>query len=177
MTNEAQPQFMMFRIPKDAAILESLGRISLLHGHLDHMLRMTIKSIAGVEVEDAVDATIYEGSSSLRQRIRRLARARLGDGPALIRLQAILTRAKHATEKRNELLHSVWAGPAHDDGDAQLRTAERTWKPMPTVDELRTLEAELASVTAELNDARLEGFLAQAMKSRPPPSEWDSPPA
>jgi hypothetical protein len=97
---------MHFRPTKK--ILAAIGAIALRHGQLDNALRMTIKDLTGVDQTEALDATVRDGSGELRERIRKLARQRLGDGAALVRLQALLTRVRRATDKRNELMHAVW---------------------------------------------------------------------
>jgi len=134
------------------------------HAHLDHILRMTVKSLGEVSVQQALDATAYEGSATLRERIRKLAKLRLGEGSALLQLQALLNRCKRVTEKRNDIVHSIWAREL--DGDPQVRTEDHGWKPIPTIDELNTLSAELKLLISELNIARLEGFLSEAIAAR-----------
>ncbi|MGA7263547.1 MAG: hypothetical protein WCB44_00790 [Stellaceae bacterium] len=96
-------------IPEDPAVVGAVGRIALRHGQLDYMLRMTIKSLGGLSTQDALDATARLGSRDLRERIRKLARHRLGEGAPLLRLEAILQRVAKATERRNHLLHTLWA--------------------------------------------------------------------
>jgi hypothetical protein len=160
-TTQSSAQMMAFHVPGDARILESLGRIALRHAHLDHILRMTIKTLGEVSVREGLDPTSFEGSRVLRERIRKIARNKLGEGTALIKLQAQLERARRATENRNELIHNIWAQPL--DGEPQIRTNDHTWKPIPTIDALNALENEIASITEELNDGRLDGFLSEAL--------------
>jgi hypothetical protein len=38
--------------------------------------------------------------------------------------------------------------------------------PLPTVEELKNLANEIAEITQELNEARLEGFLKEALDGR-----------
>lgn len=154
---------MTFHIP-DAKILEALGTITLRHGHLDHVLRMTVKTLGEVSVQQALDATAFEGSAALRERIRKLAKAKLGEGNALLQLQALLERCRRATEKRNDLIHSIWAREL--DGDPKVRTNDHVWKPIPTIEQLNALSTELEFLTGELNSARLEGFLSPAIAVR-----------
>ncbi|MDO8703883.1 MAG: hypothetical protein Q7J84_02945 [Sulfuricaulis sp.] len=163
---EASSNYHMiaFSIPKDPEILKTLGAITLRHGHLDHILRMTIKSLGRVDVQQALDATAFQGSSALRERIRKLAKSSLGEGNALLQLQALLERCRRATEKRNDLIHNIWAREL--DGDTQMRTKDHSWKPIPTIDELEKLSRELELLTNELNTARLEGFLFEAITAK-----------
>ena len=57
-------------IPDDPAVVAAVGRIALRHGQLDYILRMTIKTLAGLSIQDGLDATARLGSRDLRERIR-----------------------------------------------------------------------------------------------------------
>jgi hypothetical protein len=157
---------MMFHIPEEQDLLAAYGELSLRHEHLTHILRMTIKTLARLEVAEALDATAYDGAARLRERIRTLARQKLGEGEALLKLQAILERCKRATEKRNDLVHSVWGKEL--DGAPFRRGNDHTWLPLPTVEELKAVGDEIRLLTETLNDARLFGFLAEALAKRMP---------
>lgn len=152
---------MMFHIPEDSNLLAAYGELSLRHEHLTHILRMTIKTLARLEVSEALDATAYDGASRLRERIKTLARQRLGEGEALLKLQAILEQCKRVTEKRNELIHSVWGKEL--DGEPFRRGIDHVLQPLPTVEELKKVGAEILRLTESLNKARLEGFLAESL--------------
>ena len=156
-------RMMTFHIPTEP-ILACLGTIALRHGHLDYILRMTIKSLAGVSIRQALDATAFEGSRTLRQRIQKLASRRLGEGKALLQLQALLERCRRASEERNELTHNIWAKEL--DGDPKIRDGNHDWNPLPTIDDLTALANELEAITVELNDARLNGFLAEVLTAK-----------
>ena len=153
-----------FHIPQDSELLGALGIIALRHAHLDYILRMTIKTLGEVTIQQALDATAFESSRGLRDRIRKLAKQKLGEGNPLIQLQALLERFKRATEKRNDLIHTIWA--CELDGEALRRTNDHNWKPLPTIEELNSLSEELTVLTNELNNARLLGFLAEALAAR-----------
>ena len=155
---------VIFHVPDDQHLLAALGEISLRHEHLNHILKMTIKSLAGLTPAEAFDATAYEGSSALRERIRKLARQKLGEGAPLLKLQALMTRAGRLTEKRNDLTHGLWAEEL--DGDPGVMSAPGELRPLPSVDELKTLASEIEALTKELNVARLEGFLKIAMDEK-----------
>jgi len=125
---------------------------------------MTIRTLAEVSIEEALDATAFVGSGALRDRIQKLARSRLGEGQALLKLQAILERCRRATEKRNDWIHSIWAREL--DGDPQLRTSDHKWTKPPGVEELQALADEIGRLTEELNRARLDGFIFEALTIR-----------
>jgi len=154
-----------FHVPDDKDLLAAFGEVTLRHEHLNHILRMTIKTLARLRPDEALDATAYDGSSQLRERIRKLARQRLGEGEPLLKLQALLERCKRATDKRNELIHGIWA--KERDGDPLRRGADHTWQPLPTVAELMALGADIQTLTQSLNAARLDGFLSEALSKRP----------
>lgn len=153
-----------FHVPDDAQLLAVLGEIALRHEHLNHILKMTIKSLANVSVEEAVRATRYQGSRQLRERVGKLARQRLGEGEPLIRLQALLAECERVTEARNRFIHGLWAKEL--DGDPQLRDEFGESGPVPTLDELRRLATEVELVAGKLNQARLFGFLDKALQTR-----------
>lgn len=94
---------MTLHVPSDKELLAAFWEVALRHEHLTHILHMTIKTLARLRVDEALDATAYDGARELRQRIRRLARRRLGEGEPLLKLQALLERCCRATERRNEL--------------------------------------------------------------------------
>ena len=150
-----------FHVPEDHDLLAAFEVLSLRHEHLNYILRMTIKTLGGLSVEEALDATAYDGSARLRERINKLARQRLGEGQPLLRLQAILERCRRATEKRNELIHNVWAKEL--DGEAFRKGSDHSRQPLPSVQELQNLTQEIESLTHTLNAARVEGFLAEAL--------------
>lgn len=165
MSADQNVKMMLFHVPEDKELLAAYGELSLRHEHLTHILRMTIKSLAGLEVTETLDATAYDGAAKLRDRIRTLARQRLGEGEPLLKLQALLERGKRATEKRNDFIHSVWGKEL--DGEAFRRTNDHSWQPLPTVEELNSLGNDILILTNQLNEARLTGFLAEALAKRP----------
>jgi hypothetical protein len=110
-------------------ILVAIGKIAIRHGQLDYSLKMTVRTLAGISIIEAVDATERQSSSALRDRVRKLARKRFGESQTLVHLDALLTRARRATERRNELLHALWA---HElDGDPVMRSVGSEFRPIP----------------------------------------------
>jgi hypothetical protein len=162
----AQDQRLIgFHIPEDEELLAAFGVVSIRHGHLDYLLKMTIRQLTGLSVDDARDAMAYENSSSLRKRIKRFARQAIGDCPELLKLQALMERCKRATEKRNLLMHNVYVKVV--DGDPMMTGRDGTYHALPTVDELDNLSDELKALGEELNDARLNGgYLELALQKK-----------
>lgn len=155
-----------FYVPEDPEVLRAIAVVSVRHAHLDYILRMTIKTLVGPNVtpKEALDATRFEGSARLRDRIRKLAKKRLGDGETLVRIQALLERARRATDRRNQLIHNIWA--QNSEGVPLMRTDDHEWRDPPTPQELDDFATQLASLTNEINEARLSGFLFEALNGK-----------
>ena len=152
-------------IPDDNSVLVAVGTIALRHSQLDYILRMTVKSILRISVREARNATARQGSRELRNRVRILAKQKFGEGETLVKLDALLNRARRATENRNDVLHSLWAQDR--DGNAVIRDDDSdTFQPGPNKDDLETLANDLAIIASELNSARLDGFLKDLVKER-----------
>jgi hypothetical protein len=154
-------QMISFHIPEEPELLATLGEVALRHVQMNHILKMTIKTLTNLTPEEAIAATKYESSSQLRDRIKKLARKQLGEGAPLLKLQAIMTNCERLTTKRNELVHGLWAKEL--DGDAHIRDAYGKTRPLPKPQELKELAMELEQLTYRLNFERLEGFLKQAL--------------
>ena len=153
-----------FYVPEDADLLSALAKVTIRHEALNHILKMTIKSITGITLSEASYALKYENISSLRQRIKKLTRKELGEGKALLKLQALLGRAEQVSDKRNKYIHGLWVKEL--DGDPGIMVVSGDIHPLPTVQELESLDNEIAELTQELNTARLEGFLKEALDAR-----------
>lgn len=148
-------------IPEDKEFLSGVGKVALLHEQLNYILRMTIRTLSCLKVAEALDATASDTAARLRERIKKLARQRLGEGEPLLKLQALLERCKRATEKRNELIHSIAARTL--DGAPILEGRGQLSRPLPKVAELSALAECLLNLIEELNRARFDGFLHAAL--------------
>jgi len=73
----------------------------------------------------------------------------------------LLTDCQKLTEKRNELIHGLWAKELN--GDAKIRDEYGSVRPLPKVKELTKLAKEMKNFTEVLNFERLEGFLKNAL--------------
>jgi hypothetical protein len=147
----------------DADVLAAIGSVAVRHGQLDYCLRMTVKTLARVNFRDGLDGTARQTSFGLRDRIKKLARKHIGEGPALVKLDAILTRARQATEKRNELLHAFWCQILNGEQGMYI---DQAFEPIPTIEKLNALATELEGIANELNTARMKGFLHEALQLR-----------
>ncbi len=150
-------------LPQDPKILAAIGAVSVRHGQLDYALRMTVKSISGIGIGPALDATEGMSSHELRRLIRKMAREKLGDASnSYLLVAALLTRAQEATRHRNELMHGLWVFHL-DEGRDRFRHKGREWRETPEADELTGLADETAQIADELHEARLHGFLKEAL--------------
>jgi len=94
--------------------------------------------------------------------IAREAYEALGKGEALEGIEELLSQCEAVTERRNEIVHSVWA--KWYEGSEQLFDGDRVL-PIPTIAELETLEREIHQLAEAINGARLWGFIAHALRS------------
>ena len=157
-------KMIMFHVPEDKELLAAFGEVAIRHEHMSHILKMTIRTLTGVSVDEAVKATAHENISQIRTRIKKIARTKLGEGEALIKLQAILCDCKHLTDKRNELTHCLWTQEL--DRDAQLRDPHGNTQPLPTAQDLLDLAKSMGELTNRINRERFEGFLYQALSQK-----------
>jgi hypothetical protein len=158
-----------FHIPVDnRELLAALGEISLRHGHIDHVMKLLIKTFSDVTIQEAMDATARESSWNLREWVKKLARDKLGKGPALVKVQALLERASRITERRNALVHILCG--KDQDGNPVAATEDLTvWKPLPTVADLNALAADMAALRVDISKARGKfGFITQALVKKKP---------
>lgn len=155
-------KMIMFYVPEDKDLLAVMGKITLRHEHMNHILKMTVKSLVNLTPSQAFDALKYTGSGELRKRINKLAKRRLQEGEALLKLQAILTRAERLTVQRNKLIHGLWAQEL--DGEPGLHAVPGEIEPLPSLDTLKKLACDIQSLTEDLNRERLEGFLKTALE-------------
>jgi hypothetical protein len=121
-----------------------------------------------MSISDAINATERNFSSRLRKKVRKFARNRIAEeSEALKRLDAILEQAATVTEKRNRLLHGLWAREL--DGEPVRRSEGTAFRQVPTVRELEEVAEEMARITDEIMEARLNGFLREALRRAPLP--------
>ena len=94
----------------DEETLRELGRLQVLHSQLDHALRLAIKRMLGISVDDPGYWNETRGmASALREKARNLISNRYADDEnSADILNKVLDDAEGATELRNRALHSVW---------------------------------------------------------------------
>lgn len=153
------------RIPSDPKLLQAAGKVAIAHGHLEHILRMMVKTLARLDIDSALYATQNVGVSELRNTVKKLFKSVCSDEVPKQKLAALLGRSAVLTKKRNELIHRAWG---QTDDDAWVVKGEHhDWGAPPTPDELESLAAEIADVTSRINTERLEGFIRDAVSRAP----------
>jgi len=156
-------------LPKDRAVLVALGKLAIRHGQLDQGLKLTIRSIRGISVEQALAETKRKSLHHLRKLVEEHARERFGEAPVVSRLQELLDRSRQAMDHRNSVLHDLWAtesdgGPPH--------APEGSPGEIPSVAELEAVADNLTSVVKELDHERHRGFLHEAMEASSARGVW-----
>ena len=155
---------ILLSLPNDKRVLENFGILAIRHGQLDGMLKMLLRDLADISIEEVLHATHYTNSSELRKRIQKIGKQRLGEGQALLKLQAFLGRADELTEKRNEFIHSTWG---HElDGEPVVRKSGNNWQPAPDAETLDVLNQSIFNLISEIRDARFGGFIEKALAKR-----------
>jgi len=165
MEQPTQDSWMTFGYPADREVLIAFGKLTMAHGHLDYALRTVVMTLAEVTKEQALDATSYDGAASLRERIKKLAKNRLGESSTLVKVQALMSRCERVTKKRNEFIHSLWGREL--DGDSFILSESQGWKSIPESSELNKLVGEIEQLRNEIISARMEGgFLYLAINKK-----------
>ena len=146
-------------LPGDSELLEAAGRVALAHGQLELMLRMTVKTLSGLTVDEALNATEKTKNWELRKEIIGLFNSKTTDRPLRPKLKAMLGKCEQLSESRNRLLHNAWA--ISPDGSVMMKGDRHAWGPAATVEDLNKLAQEIAAEVKNLNDTRLSGFIRE----------------
>ena len=147
----------------DDAILCELGRLQIRHSHLDHTLRLAIKRMLDISIDDPGYWNETRGmAAGLRARARQLIAERYGDDDDTAGvLNKVLDDAETATTLRNRLLHSVWmkapgAEPVLHDRDNTLKM--HVGFQLPTVEEVASVSERVERIQRVLNHLTRKGL-------------------
>jgi len=110
---------LTFELPND----RDVGEVAIRPGQMEYELKMLVKSLCGITVGVALDATERKMAREVRELIVKLAKRRFGTSPALARPEAFLQRSREASDRRNDLLHGLWA--TDEDGAPVHRSSGR----------------------------------------------------
>lgn len=144
-----------FYVPDDD-ILRELGRLQIRHSRLDHTLRLAIKRMLGIPIDDPGYWNETRGmAAQLRARTRKLIAERYSDDADMTdTLNKVLDDAEMATNLRNRLLHSVWmkapgGQPVLHDRDSTLKV--HVGFQLPTVAEVAGVNEQVERIQRVLN--------------------------
>jgi hypothetical protein len=147
------------QLPDEPGLLEAAGRVALAHGQLELMLRMTVKTLAGLTVKEALNATEKSKNWELRKDIVSLFNNKTKDPSLRLKLKAILGDCGRLSDERNRLLHNAWALAV--DGSVVSKGPDHAWGSAAGPDDLDELASEISGAVANLNRERLRGFIRQ----------------
>lgn len=156
-STQGNAPMVSLEIPTDAELLKAAGRVALAHGQMEYVLRMTVKSLSGLSVQEALDATATMKMSELRERIKKLFKEKSCGESEKTKLDALLNKCKRLSDKRNSLIHRPWAKDSN--GKWVVKEEDHAWGQPPSIDELNQLATDIYNATVELNTARLYGFI------------------
>jgi hypothetical protein len=150
-------------LPDDPDLPEAAGRVALAHGQLELMLRMTIKTLGGLTVDEALYATEKSKNWELRRDIVSLFNSKTKDTSLRLKLRAVLGKCESLSDKRNRLLHRAWA--LDSDGCIVTKGPDHTWGKQTTPNDLRKLASEIGGVVTTLNHERRSGFIGKVCEA------------
>ena len=133
------------------------------HANLELVLKMCVKTLARLTVEEAMLAYDRANTSEVRDCIRRLFRQACKDERLRCKLQAMLGEAKQIAADRNRLVHRPWGTSKKGD----LLTPDERWvwgNKIPTPDELNRLATRISDLANRLNHERLRGYIGDAVE-------------
>ncbi len=163
--HSSPPVMLELAIPNHPDLLEALGRMAIAYTQLELVWRYTVKTLSGLSIKEALDATSKERTSDTRQRVRRLFLEKKPTGSETTRLDALIGAASRLTDKRNGYLHSAWS--VSTAKEPIMKSEDHSWGPAPTRDEVEKVTSELLALGKEINQARLHGFIDQLLHRTP----------
>jgi hypothetical protein len=139
-------------LPGDPSEIVAIGKVAIRHGQLDHGLKLMIRSIRGITVEQALAETKRKSLLQLGALVEEHARDRFGEAPNLVRIRELLHMSRQATDYRNSVLGDFWATKSES-------------APEPRVAELEAVAENLFSVVKQLDHERHRGCLHDATEA------------
>src|SRR5262249_52943721 len=149
-------------IPQHPELIAALGRLAVAHTHLELALRYTVKTLTGLSVQKGLDVTHRESMSKVRKRIRRLFVEKKATQQEIAKLDALLNESWRLSDIRNDYLHSAWS--VSEAGLPIIKLENHSWGPAPTAKQVEDAAKNLASLGAEINYERSDGFIFSALK-------------
>ena len=124
-----------------------------------------MKTLAGLSVKEALDATNRARISDVRTRIRKLFEQQKPLELEKARLEALLGAAARLSEERNKVLHSAWS-ETEAGVTVRKRESDHQWVSAPLKEDVDTVTAEIMELAGEINHARLRGFIYEVVSRK-----------
>ena len=155
-------------MPTDEIYHAAVGKVALAHGHLELVQRFLVRALAGVDMRLALDSTEGSRISDVQTTVKRLAKERQLPEYVMVRLRALLNKAKMLSGERNKLVHR--AVQMDKEGRIVQKRGDQTWGPAPSEADLDKLSKEMLQLSKEINEERLTGFIRNACAKFPLPT-------
>jgi hypothetical protein len=139
-------------MPKDREFLAAIGTLALRHEQMNYVLRLTIKSLTGLSIDEIMRETKRNSSKELRAKVRKNSKERPGLGDHSLKLQIALAECEILTTERNELIHGVCT--KKPDGAVQIRDSVGTTRQIPSAKNIISLSRKIEKLTAHLDKIR-----------------------
>jgi hypothetical protein len=151
MTDEAEEareakRHITFSVPDDPVLLAAFGEVSILHGHVDYMLKMFIKNLTGMTLQGTRGYTARWSSKRLREKVLKLATKLPAEDAS--DLSALIDRCEDLSEKRNSLIHGLIG--KEGDGEHVMASDIGRFAPLPSTAEINTWAHDLENLRSEM---------------------------
>ncbi len=151
----------ILRLPHDLLLVASVGRVAIAGAKLEYVLRLTIKTIAGLALSKARTDTKGKTFGPLRAKLEKTAKIFISDEGVRAKLDEILSRAGDMVERRNRLIHDI--SYYTKQGKFLLKEDNNPARLYPTKTEINAIANDLLRIAKELNSARKTGFIFEAL--------------
>ena len=148
--------------PDDPSLLQAIARVAIAHGHLEHVLKMTIRKLAGLTIVEVLDATSFSSMRDLRDRAKKLFGQKCSDEEDRLRFASLLERGQRLSRRRNELIHRPLG--LSIEGEWVVKGDDHYWGSAPTVQDLERLADDIDCLIRDLNSSHERGFVARVIR-------------
>jgi len=115
-----------------------------------------VKTLAGLSVKEALDATHRARTSDVRSRVRKLFEQKKPLESEKAKLEALLGATARLSEERNKILHSAWS-ETEAGVTVRKRESDHEWERAPSKEQVDTITNQIMELARKINDARFEG--------------------
>lgn len=125
-----------------------------------------MKSLSGLSGPKGLDPTRRNPISDIRNRIKKRFKKHNPSATEISRLDELLEKAKLLSGKRNSYLHRAWSET--EAGQAILHGEDLQLEAAPSEAVIERVASEILALRKKINDARLHGFIHDAVQRQPP---------